>query len=134
MVLTSTSAFADSDCGPATNVFYAQTMKGHNEVQICNYQNKLIYSYGKIGKFSDMVIHQYIDDTPVVEDAEGYKTLNFTNGDYRYEVGEYLGAHDSDMRLRVYKGKKRIATIMLSDDQYAEGSIRDWEKLVAETY
>jgi hypothetical protein len=111
LILATTSAFAN--CGTQQTLFNCTTSKG-KQIEVCDAGSVIQYSFGRLGKKPELALSMKRDEIRSNEvDWKGValRNVQFTNGEYIYNVNSSEDRAHSVAGVQVYTKKGVIADI-----------------------
>ena len=110
MFSMSVYANPNNSCDGEQTIFDAYTAKGGKHVGLCYVYGYIRYVYGKDDN-PEILINVPREKVEFSMSGNGDQSVTIPNGEYRYEIGEYLRGGPF---IQVWKGSKFITEIKLN--------------------
>ncbi|HEJ7646101.1 hypothetical protein KAT64_04230 [Klebsiella oxytoca] len=111
------SAYANPDdsCDGEQTIFDAYTIKGGKHVGVCYVYGNVRYVFGPDSGKPEILLNISADKVDFSMAGNGDQSISIPNGNYIYEVGEYLRGGPF---IQVWKGQKFITEIKLDSSNF----------------
>ncbi|MGR7432275.1 hypothetical protein ACU61S_09760 [Klebsiella aerogenes] len=103
-----------NSCDGEQTIFDAYTAKGGKQVGVCYVYGNIRYVYGKDDN-PEILINVPREKVEFSMSGNGDQSVTIPNGEYRYEIGEYLRGGPF---IQVWKGSKFITKIKLNGTNF----------------
>ncbi|CUA04050.1 Uncharacterised protein [Escherichia coli] len=113
----SVSAYANPEdsCDGEQTIFDAYTLKGGKHVGVCYVYGNVRYVFGRDSGKPEILLNIPADKVDFSMAGNGDQSISIPNGDYIYEIGEYLRGGSF---IQVWKGQRFITEIKLDSSNF----------------